>query len=60
MIKKVPQLKKGSTIAVLSPSWGGPGSFPLVYKAGIENLKKYFALNKSINNYVLLIYHRMR
>lgn len=42
MIKKVPQLKTGSTIAIVSPSWGGPGSFPLVYKIGIDNLKKHF------------------
>ena len=33
------KLKKGDTIAVVSPSWGGPHIFPHVYELGINTLK---------------------
>jgi muramoyltetrapeptide carboxypeptidase LdcA involved in peptidoglycan recycling len=38
MLKPKP-LKEGDTVAVLSPSWGGPSVFPDVYELGLENLK---------------------
>ncbi len=34
------KLKKGDTIAIISPSWGGPSVFPHVYESGIETLQK--------------------
>ncbi|MDX9970348.1 MAG: LD-carboxypeptidase [Candidatus Gracilibacteria bacterium] len=37
---KPQRLKKGDTVAVISPSWGGPFVFPHIYENGIENLKK--------------------
>lgn len=38
------KLNKGDTIAVVSPSWGGPGRFPYIFDLGLENLTKYFGL----------------
>lgn len=35
---KPKRLKKGDTIAVLSPSWGGPSIFPHIYDQGIKTL----------------------
>ncbi len=43
-MKKIPRLKKGSRIAILSPSWGGTKSFPHIYKKGLERLKTSFGL----------------
>lgn len=40
MIIKPKKLKKGDTIAILSPSWGGPSVFPHIYESGIKTLKK--------------------
>ena len=40
-MKKVSRLKNGSVVAVVSPSWSGPASYPWVYEEGIENLKKH-------------------
>ncbi len=41
MIYTKPQrLKKGDTVAIVSPSWGGPSVFPHIYENGVENLKK--------------------
>lgn len=37
---KPERLKKGDTIAVLSPSWGGPSLSPSVFDKGLENLKE--------------------
>lgn len=31
--------KKGSVVTVLSPSWGGPSKFALVYEAGLQTLQ---------------------
>ena len=36
---KSERLKKGDSIAVISPSWGGPSVFPHIYELGIETLK---------------------
>jgi muramoyltetrapeptide carboxypeptidase LdcA involved in peptidoglycan recycling len=33
-------LRQGSTIAVVSPSWGGPATFPHIYQLGLNNLKE--------------------
>ncbi|CAM4306672.1 S66 family peptidase [Pseudoalteromonas byunsanensis] len=37
-MKKPYYLQSGSTIAVVSPSWGGPATFPHIYQQGIDNL----------------------
>lgn len=34
-----PRLAPGDTVAVLSPSWGGPGAFPHVHEAGLAVLR---------------------
>ncbi len=39
------KLAAGSTIAVLSPSWGGPSIFPEIYQKGLQNLKTLFGFN---------------
>ncbi|UFX83125.1 S66 family peptidase [Candidatus Absconditicoccus praedator] len=45
MIFKIPKkLKKGSKIAVVSSSWGGPGTFPYRYNNGIKQLKEHFGV----------------
>ncbi len=36
---KPKRLKKGATIGIISPSWGGPNEFPHIYLKGIEVLK---------------------
>lgn len=36
---KPPALKPGNTIAVLSPSWGGPASFAHIYENGLKKLR---------------------
>jgi len=41
---KPKRLKKGDTIAVISPSWGGPSVFPHIYENGIKVLKEKFGL----------------
>lgn len=41
-MKKVKAISPGSTIAVVSPSWGGPSCFPWVYDLGIKRLKEEF------------------
>lgn len=37
-------LRPGNTIAVLSPSWGGPAVFPHIYERGLEILREEFGL----------------
>lgn len=37
--KKPPKLHPGDTIAILSPSWGGPSAFPHIYENGLKNLE---------------------
>lgn len=40
MIYKKPKaLQFGDTVAVVTPSWGGPAAFPRIYEAGIVALK---------------------
>jgi muramoyltetrapeptide carboxypeptidase LdcA involved in peptidoglycan recycling len=34
------QLKEGDTIAILSPSWGGPSVFPHIYESGLSHLRQ--------------------
>ena len=38
------KLKEGDTVAVISPSWGGPSVFPHIYDNGIRVLKAIFGL----------------
>lgn len=38
------RLNKGDTIAVISPSWGGPSVYPHVYENGLRVLRKHFGL----------------
>lgn len=44
-MSKPKQLKENDTIAVLTPSWGGPSIFPHVLDQGISVLKNVFKLN---------------
>ncbi|MDY0029524.1 MAG: LD-carboxypeptidase [Pseudobdellovibrionaceae bacterium] len=37
-------LSEGCKIAIVSPSWGGPSTFPHKYEAGLSQLKKAFAV----------------
>ncbi len=37
---KPQKLHKGDTVAIMSPSWGGPSVFPHVYEAGLKTLEK--------------------
>ena len=38
-IIKVPKIKIGDTIAIISPSWGGPSIYPGVYENGIKYIQ---------------------
>lgn len=40
-LKKPARLKKGDKVAIVSPSWGGPSSFPHIYENGIKVLKEW-------------------
>ncbi|MCB9988575.1 MAG: LD-carboxypeptidase [Rhodospirillales bacterium] len=42
---KPPKLKEGDTIAAVSPSWGGPGTFPHRYEAGKRQFMEAFKVN---------------
>jgi len=37
---KSQKLNPGDTVAILSPSWGGPSVFPHIYEEGIKTLKE--------------------
>ena len=37
---KPKQLQKGDIIGVVSPSWGGPGTFPHIYENGLKVLRE--------------------
>jgi muramoyltetrapeptide carboxypeptidase LdcA involved in peptidoglycan recycling len=39
MMIKPKKLKKGDTVATVSPSWGGPSIFPHIYEAGVKTLE---------------------
>jgi len=41
---KPKRLKPGDTVAVLSPSWGGPSLYPHVFDLGLRNLEDLFGL----------------
>lgn len=36
---KPPRLRVGDSVAVVSPSWGGPSVFPHIYESGLEVLR---------------------
>jgi len=38
------RLRAGDTVAVLSPSWGGPAAFPHIFDAGLAVLRDTFGL----------------
>src|SRR3989344_2021892 len=38
------RLQPGDTVAVVSPSWGGPSLFPNIYESGISTLKDKLGL----------------
>jgi muramoyltetrapeptide carboxypeptidase LdcA involved in peptidoglycan recycling len=42
---KPKKLRPGDTVAALSLSWGGPGTFPHRYEAGKQQLQNEFGLN---------------
>ncbi|OGS05632.1 MAG: hypothetical protein A3G41_00945 [Elusimicrobia bacterium RIFCSPLOWO2_12_FULL_59_9] len=35
------RLKAGDNVAIVSPSWGGPGAFPHIYVKGLEVLREW-------------------
>lgn len=43
--RKPKRLRAGDTVAVLSPSWGGPSVFPHIHEAGLRVLRERFGLN---------------
>ncbi len=43
-LRKPQRLHPGDTVAVLSPSWGGPGAFPHTFEAGLAVLRERFGL----------------
>lgn len=43
-LQKPKHWQPGDRVAVVSPSWGGPGTFPHRYEAGIRQLEQTFGL----------------
>src|SRR3990172_6541829 len=41
---KPKRLQEGDTVAIISPSWGGPSVFPQVYELGLKRLREEFGL----------------
>ena len=41
---KLPKLKKGDNVALLSPSFAAPGRWPHVYELGLQRLREVFEL----------------
>jgi muramoyltetrapeptide carboxypeptidase LdcA involved in peptidoglycan recycling len=39
--KKPAKLNKGDTVAIISPSWGGPSLFPHIYENGLKVLQEW-------------------
>lgn len=39
--KKPSKLQPGDTVAIVSPSWGGPSAFPQVYEKGLQALRDW-------------------
>ena len=44
-LAKPRHLKPGDSIAVVSPSWGGPGTFPHRHEAGVRQLQETFGVS---------------
>lgn len=44
-LKKPRHLQPGDRIAVVSPSWGGPGTYPHRYEAGVRQLEAEFGVS---------------
>lgn len=44
-LAKPRHLKPGDRIAVVSPSWGGPGTFPHRHEAGVRQLEETFGVS---------------
>jgi len=42
---KPDRLRPGDTVAVVSPSWGGPSVFPKAYELGLKNLRETLGVN---------------
>lgn len=43
-MQKLQKLKKGDKVAVLSPSFAGPGRWPHVYELGLKRLREIFEI----------------
>ncbi|MFZ2252715.1 MAG: LD-carboxypeptidase [Minisyncoccia bacterium] len=43
-MQKLPKLKKGDKVAILSPSFAAPGVWPQVYELGLKRLREVFHL----------------
>jgi len=43
-MQKLPKLKVGDKVAILSPSFGAPGKWPHMYQLGLERLRDVFRL----------------
>jgi len=41
---KLPKLKKGDKVAILSPSFAAPGKWPHVYELGLQRVREVFGL----------------
>ncbi len=39
-----PRLNPGDRVAVVAPSWGGPGTFPHRFEAGVRQLEQAFSV----------------
>lgn len=43
-MRKLPKLKVGDNVAILSPSFAAPGRFPAVYEFGLSRVREVFGL----------------
>ena len=43
--KRLPKLRKGDKVAILSPSFAAPGKWPHVYQLGLQRIRDIFGLN---------------
>lgn len=43
-MQKLPKLRAGDKVAILSPSFAAPGRFPAIYKLGLERVLSVFGL----------------
>ena len=44
-MQKLPKLKRGDKVAILSPSFAAPGAWPHVYEFGLTRLREVFGLD---------------